>query len=92
MGHIIGFAECIQGISYPSMRDHLRELEPVVGGDPTMEHFIAIAGVPLQNQGLAIGILKPVSERKETGEQIARRLMGVGNRFPGMNVFITNRP
>ncbi len=92
LGYVIGFAESVQGISYPAMRDHLRELEPVVGGDPTVAHFIAIVGNPLQNQGLAIGILKPAHERDESGEQIARRLMVSANQFPGMNVFFTNPP
>lgn len=92
MSYCQGFTQAKQGISYPSMRKHMKELEPILAADENIRTFVTVAGVPDQNQGFIFPMLVPPDEREMTADQVARSLMMKLNNNPGIMCWIQNPP
>ncbi|WP_147820220.1 efflux RND transporter permease subunit [Salidesulfovibrio onnuriiensis] len=91
-GFFMGFVQARQGISYAAMEKKQKQLIPMFAGQPAMEGQIQIIGVPESNQGMAIGILKPQSQRKTGVDETIAALRGPSNSVPGMACYLVNPP
>ncbi len=96
-GRLTGQIQAQNGTSSPQMQRYLEEVTRVINNDPNVE------GVFAQIQGgngtagsngafMPIIVLKPRAERKLSADEIIRELRPKLNRFPGVNVFLTNPP
>ena len=96
-GRLTGQIQAQNGTSSVQMQRYLDQVTRVINADPNVE------GVFAQIQGgngtagsnaafLNIIVLKPRAERKLSADQIIRELRPKLNRFPGVNVFLTNPP
>ncbi len=92
MSYCQGFAQAKQGISYDSMKKHIRGLEPILAADENIKNVIIVAGVPVLNQGYIFPMLVPPKERKMTADEVARSLMQKLNNDPGIVAWIQNPP
>ncbi|EPR38722.1 acriflavin resistance protein [Desulfovibrio sp. X2] len=95
-GMLWGTTEAVQGISYDDMVRHQQALHKFLREDPGVESFMSVVGVGGPNLSLNNGRLtlklKPLSERKESADQIMRRLRGKLNTVPGIQTFLRNPP
>jgi len=79
------------------MFKYLDQVSRVINADPNVEGvFSQIPGgngtAGANSAFLNIIVLKPLKERSKSADQIIRDLRPKLNRFPGINVFITNPP
>ncbi len=96
-GRLTGQIQAQNGTSPDQMFKYLEEVSQVINADPNVEGVFAQIpggnGTAGANSGfLNIIVLKPLHERKLSADQIIRELRPKLNRFPGINVFITNPP
>ncbi|MGZ5928606.1 MAG: efflux RND transporter permease subunit [Rhizomicrobium sp.] len=96
-GRLTGQIQAQNGTSPDQMYKYLDEVSRVINADPNVEGVFGQIqggnGTAGSNAGfLNIIVLKPLSERKLSADQIIRELRPKLNRFPGINVFITNPP
>ncbi len=91
-GFFMGFVKARQGISYKALKKKQEQLTPMFASQPSMDQQIQIIGVPLSNQGMSIGILKPLGERKMSVDETIDALRGPANSVPGMSCFLVNPP
>lgn len=92
MSYCQGFVQARQGISYPSMKEHVKGLQPILDADKNIETVVTVAGVPDQNQGYIFPMLVPPDERDMTADEVARSLMMKLNNNPGIMCWIQNPP
>ncbi|MBI9111562.1 efflux RND transporter permease subunit [Maridesulfovibrio ferrireducens] len=92
MSYCQGFAQSKQGISYNSMKEHIKGLEPILAADENIKHVIIVAGAPVLNQGYIFPMLVEPHDRKMTADEVARSLMQKLNQNPGIMVWIQNPP
>ena len=96
-GRLTGQIQAQNGTSPDQMYKYLDEVSRVINADPNIEGVFSQIqggnGTAGSNAGfLNIIVLKPLSQRKLSADQIIRELRPKLNRFPGINVFITNPP
>lgn len=91
-GLIFGQTECVQGISFESMKEHQEAGAEVVQKEPGIERFMSragsAAGVGSSNSGMFVIRLKPGTERKETAMQIVQSLRPKLAQIPGYRAFL----
>jgi multidrug efflux pump len=89
-GRLIGNIQADQDISFPAMRDKLREYVDVVMTDPAVTNVVAFTGGNLNttNTGRMFVALKPLDERRLSAELVMNRLRGKLARVPGANLFL----
>jgi HAE1 family hydrophobic/amphiphilic exporter-1 len=92
MSYCQGFAQARQGISYESMKDHIKALEPILAEDKNIKTFVTVAGIPNLNQGYLFPMLVPPDEREMTADEVSRSLMMKLNNYPGIMCWIQNPP
>ncbi len=97
IGQIFGFTEAAQGISFDAMVQHQKEVAAVVGQDPAIEGFMSSCGnrgnnINANNSGFIFARLKPLSERKESPDEVIARLRPKLAQIPGIRVFLQNPP
>jgi len=63
-----------QSISFQAMRQKLADFIEIVRSDPAVSSVVGFTGGQQRNTGQMFVSLKPLSERKETAEQIVARL------------------
>ena len=96
-GRLTGQIQAQNGTSPDQMYKYLDEVSRVINADPNVEGVFSQIpggnGTAGSNSGyLNIIVLKPLSQRKLSADQIIRELRPKLNRFPGINVFLTNPP
>ncbi|MES2295197.1 MAG: efflux RND transporter permease subunit [Pseudomonadota bacterium] len=96
-GRLTGQIQAQNGTSPDQMYKYLDEVSRVINADPNVEGVFSQIqggnGTAGSNSGfLNIIVLKPLNQRKLSADQIIRELRPKLNRFPGINVFITNPP
>ena len=96
-GRLTGQIQAQNGTSPDQMYKYLDQVSRVINADPNVEGvFSQIPGgngtAGSNSAFLNIIVLKPLKERKLSADQIIRELRPKLNRFPGINVFITNPP
>src|SRR5579863_9724021 len=96
-GRLTGQIQAQNCTSPDQMYKYLDEVSRVINADPNVEGVFSQIqggnGTAGSNSGfLNIIVLKPLGERKLSADQIIRELRPKLNRFPGINIFLTNPP
>jgi multidrug efflux pump len=87
-GRLTGGIQADQSISFQAMRQKLADFMDIVGHDPAVENVVGFTGGAQRNSGQMFVALKPLSERKETADQVVARLRGKLSKEPGANLFL----
>ena len=87
-GRLTGGIQADQSISFQAMRVKLADFMAIVGGDPAVENVVGFTGGSQRNSGFMFVSLKPLSERKETADQVIARLRVKLAKEPGANLFL----
>ncbi len=89
-GFFFGGTLAPQGISFPEMARHQKEVENVIKADPDVETVGAF--VPDSNSGFVFAELKPLAERSVSVDQVIERLRPKLFGVPGILTFLQNPP
>ena len=87
-GRLIGFIQADQSISFQAMRQKLADFIDIVRADPAVDTVGGFTGGQQRNTGTMFISLKPLSQRKESADQIIARLRAKLAREPGANLFL----
>jgi len=87
-GRLIGFIQADQSISFQAMRQKLANFIDIVRSDPAVDTVGGFTGGQQRNTGMMFIALKPLSQRKESADQIIARLRVKLAREPGANLFL----
>jgi len=87
-GRLAGGIQADQSISFQAMRQKLADFMDIVAHDPAVENVVGFTGGAQRNSGQMFVALKPLSERKETADQVVARLRGKLSKEPGANLFL----
>jgi multidrug efflux pump len=87
-GRLIGFIQADQSISFQAMRQKLADFIDIVRADPAVDTVGGFTGGQQRNTGTMFISLKPLSQRKESADQIIARLRVKLAREPGANLFL----
>src|SRR5450631_3397944 len=87
-GRLVGGIQADQSISFQAMRVKLADFMGIVGSDPAVQNVVGFTGGAQRNSGFMFVALKPLSERKETVDQVIARLRGKLSKEPGANLFL----
>jgi len=88
-GRLIGNIQADQAISFQAMRLKLADFVEIVRNDPAVENVVAFTGGQQRNTGSMFVALKPLSERKESADQVVARLRVKLAKEPGANLFLS---
>ncbi len=86
-GRMGGSIQADQAISFQAMQTKLERFVKIVQADPAVVNVIAFTGGGQRNMGNMFVALKPLSERKETIDQVIARLRRATAREPGASLF-----
>ena len=89
-GRLIGFIRADQATSFQLMRTKLDNFIKIVQSDPAVVNVTGFTGGSQRNTGQMFVTLKPLSERKETADQIVARLRVKLAKEPGASLFLTS--
>jgi multidrug efflux pump len=89
-GRLIGSIQADQDISFPAMRDKIREYVELVMTDPAVSNVVAFTGgnQNTTNTGRMFVSLKPLEVRQISADQVIERLRAKVARVPGANLFM----
>ncbi len=93
-GNLLGTLQADQSISFQFMREKLVQATNIVQQDPAVQNVVGFTGAGsggiggATNQGLVFISLKPLSERKETADQVIARLRESLARVPGARLYL----
>jgi len=89
-GRLTGSIQADQDISFPAMRDKMREYVDIVMTDPAVSNVVAFTGGNLNttNTGRMFVALKPLEERRLSADLVINRLRAKVARVPGANLFM----
>jgi len=93
-GNLLGTLQADQTISFQSMRQKLAQVTDIIRHDPAVQNVVGFTGAGsggiggAKNQGLMFISLKPLSERKETAEQVIGRLREDLSKVPGARLYL----
>ncbi len=86
-GRMGGAIQADQAISFQAMQTKLERFVKIVRADPAVVNVIAFTGGGQRNFGNMFVALKPLSERKETIDQVIGRLRRATAREPGATLY-----
>jgi multidrug efflux pump len=86
-GRMGGAVVADQAISFQAMRIKLQRFADIVTADPAVVSVVAFTGGGQRNAGNMFVALKPLSERKETIDQVIARLRAATAREPGASLY-----
>jgi len=87
-GRLIGFIQADQSISFQAMRQKLADFIDIVRADPAVDNVVGFTGGQQRNTGSMFVALKPLSQRKESADQVVARLRVKLAKEPGANLFL----
>ncbi len=87
-GRIVGGIRADQSISFQAMRRKFRQFVEIIRSDPAIESVAGFTGGFQTNSGFVFASLKPLSERKETADQVIARLRPRLAQVPGAMLFL----
>jgi multidrug efflux pump len=89
-GRLNGAIQAEQDISFPAIREKMLQYVKIVLTDPAVNNAVGFSGGQgSANTGRMFVVLKPISERKVTADQIVNRLRGKLAVVPGATLFLT---
>ncbi len=87
-GVIMGNIQADQSISFQAMRGKLQDFMKIIRDDKSVDNVTGFTGGSRTNSGMMFITLKPLSERKESAQQIIDRLRKKLAKEPGANLFL----
>jgi multidrug efflux pump len=87
-GRMIGFIQADQSISFQAMQQKLASFIDIVKSDPAVDNVVGFTGGAQRNTGSMFASLKPLSERKETVDQVIARLRVKLAKEPGASLYL----
>jgi multidrug efflux pump len=87
-GRLNGSIRADQSISFQAMRIKLQRFIDLVGKDPAVELVMGFTGGGSRNNASLFVSLKPLSERKESADQVIARLRKTLANEPGAQLFL----
>lgn len=87
-GRLMGFVQADQSISFQSMKGKMETLMKIVSSDPDVDNVTGFTGGSRPNSGSMFISLKPLSERKNTAQQVISRLRTKLAQEPGASLFL----
>ncbi|HEY6865529.1 MAG TPA: efflux RND transporter permease subunit, partial [Burkholderiales bacterium] len=87
-GRIVGSIQADQSISFQAMQQKLAGFVDIVKADPAVENVVAFTGGGQRNRGFMFVVLKSLSDRKVSAEQVIARLRVKLAREPGASLFL----
>lgn len=87
-GRLMGFVQADQSISFQSMKGKMETLMKIVSSDPDVDNVTGFTGGSRPNSGSMFISLKPLSERKNTAQQVISRLRTKLSQEPGASLFL----
>jgi multidrug efflux pump len=87
-GRLIGFIQADQSISFQAMRKKLSDFIDIVRTDPAVDNVVGFTGGQQRNTGSMFVALKPLSQRKDSADQVIARLRVKLAKEPGANLFL----
>jgi multidrug efflux pump len=88
-GRLIGSIQADQSISFQAMRQKLADFIDIVRADPAVDNVVGFTGGQQRNTGSMFVALKPLSQRKESADQVVARLRVKLAKEPGANLFFS---
>ena len=85
-GRLMGGLQAEQDISFPALRDKLKQFVDIVRADPAVETVVAFAGSG--NTARSFITLKPMKERKLSADQVIARLRPKMAKVAGATMFL----
>jgi HAE1 family hydrophobic/amphiphilic exporter-1 len=92
MNYLIGFCISEQGVSPDSMRDKLKDLEPLIRSNSNVRSVLNVSGHPQRNQGFSIAFLNDRPPREAPAQRVMAELLPVVNSVPGLLTFYSVPP
>jgi multidrug efflux pump len=87
-GRIMGMIQADQATSFQAMRPKLAAYIDIIRADPAVKSVMGFTGGSQRNTGRMFISLKPLSERKESADDVINRLRGKLARVPGATLFL----
>ncbi len=87
-GRLIGFIQADQSTSFQAMQARLDRFLAILRADPAVESVTGFTGGGQRNSAQMFAALKPLSERKESADQVVARIRGKTAREAGANLFM----
>ncbi|HTT07182.1 MAG TPA: efflux RND transporter permease subunit [Gammaproteobacteria bacterium] len=87
-GRLLGGIQADQSTSFQAMQGKLAQFLAVIKKDPAVDDVVAFTGGEQTNTGRVFVALKPVSERRQSADQIIARLRGKMGQVPGASLFL----
>ncbi|ATM94900.1 multidrug efflux system subunit MdtC [Yersinia frederiksenii] len=87
-GRMMGFIQADQSISFQAMQKKLKDFMKIVHDDPAVDNVTGFTGGSRTNSGSMFISLKPLSERRESAQQIITRLRTKLAKEPGASLFL----
>ncbi len=87
-GRLMGNIQADQSISFQAMRGKLQDFMKIVRDDPAVDNVTGFTGGSRVNSGMMFISLKPLSERKESAQQVIDRLRKSLAKEPGASLFL----
>jgi multidrug efflux pump len=87
-GRMIGGIQADQSISFQLMEKKLTHFVDIIRKDPAVDQIVAFTGGGQTNSGFVFVVLKPLSARKVSVQQVIGRLRGKLNQVAGARLFL----
>ncbi len=87
-GAMIGTIQADQNISFQAMQNKLINIMNIIRTEPAVQDVTGFTGGSQRNSGFMYIILKPVSQRKVSADQVIARLRPKLEREPGARMFL----
>lgn len=87
-GLIMGNIQADQSISFNAMRGKLKDFMTIIREDPAVNNVTGFTGGSRVNSGMMFISLKPLSERRQSAQQIIDRLRKKLAQEPGANLYL----
>ena len=87
-GRMIGGIQADQSISFQLMEKKLTRFVDIIGKDPAVDQIVAFTGGGQTNSGFVFAVLKPLSVRKVSVQQVIGRLRSKLNQVAGARLFL----
>ena len=92
-GQLLATTEAAEGVSFSALLEDQQVIAATVAKDPDVRSVTsAVGATAAANQGQLIIDLKPLSERKSSAQEVARRIAQSALEVPGISLFIQNPP
>ena len=85
---IVASLRADQSISFDAMKTKLQQLVEIIRKDPAVATVTGYAGGSRPGSGFMFVSLKPLAERKETGQDVLQRLRPKLSRVTGVSAFL----